>query len=279
MLDREEFPGWGGTRFYEPAVKIAMANGNRDLVLKYKSHRIEDDRLDILLQDIREKVQVELHYRMDQSTGILGRSATIRNRTDQVVTLESAQSATWNLPSGSGYRLSYLSGRWSAETQLNREPIHEGIKLLESRLGHTGHNMNPWFAIDGGTAKEESGRVWFGALAWSGNWKIAVEETPYRQVRVTGGMNSFDFSYPLKPGEDLSTPFFYAGYTDGGFGEASRLLHNFERSNIQPHGKKARLRPVLYNSWEATTFDVNESGQIQLADKAAKLGVELFRSR
>jgi alpha-galactosidase len=33
---------------------------------------------------------------------------------------------------------------------------------------------------------------------------------------------------------------------------------------------------VLYNSWEATTFDVNEAGQKQLADKAAKIGVELF---
>ena len=276
MLYREEFPGWGGKRFYEPAVKITEANGNRDLVLKYKSYEIKDDQLNIRLQDIRDKVQVELHYHMDLATRILGRSATIQNRTGQVVTVESAQSAVWNLPPGEGYRLSYLSGRWAAETQLNREPIHEGIKLLESRLGHTGHNLNPWFAIDRGTAKEESGRVWFGALAWSGNWKIAVEQTPYRQVRVTGGMNSFDFSYPLKPGEDLATPVFYAGFTDSGFGEASRLLHDFERSKLQPNGEEARLRPVLYNSWEATTFDVNEPGQIQLADKAAKLGVELF---
>jgi alpha-galactosidase len=33
---------------------------------------------------------------------------------------------------------------------------------------------------------------------------------------------------------------------------------------------------VLYNSWEAATFDVNEAGQKALAEKAAKLGVELF---
>jgi alpha-galactosidase len=33
---------------------------------------------------------------------------------------------------------------------------------------------------------------------------------------------------------------------------------------------------VLYNSWEATTFAVNEAGQAELAEKAARLGVELF---
>jgi len=150
------------------------------------------------------------------------------------------------------------------------------MKVLESRKGHTSHGFNPWFAVDQGDATEESGRVWFGALAWSGNWRITVEQTPYRQVRVTGGFNSFDFAYPLKPGETLETPPFYGGFSAGGFGGASRLLHRFEREQILPGGASARLRPVLYNSWEATEFDVNEAGQKALAGKAATLGVELF---
>lgn len=276
MLENEEFPGWGGPRYYEPAVKITRADGDRDLVLRFVSHRIHGNDLDITLKDIRDDIEATLHYRVYPGTGIISRSATIRNRTQQPITVESAQSATWYLPSGDRYRLSYLSGRWAAETQLNREPIHEGMKVLESRLGHTGHNLNPWFAIDKGDATEEHGRVWFGALAWSGNWRITVEQTPYRQVRVTGGFNTFDFSYPLKPGEALETPAFYGGFAKSGFGEASRLLHNLEREDIAPHGLKSRVRPVLYNSWEATEFNVNESGQKELADKAAKLGVELF---
>jgi alpha-galactosidase len=93
---------------------------------------------------------------------------------------------------------------------------------------------------------------------------------------VTGGYNTFDFAYPLKPGEALDTPAFYAGFSESGFGAASRALHNLERAEILPGGVTSRLRPVLYNSWEATTFDVNEAGQKGLADKAAKLGVELF---
>jgi alpha-galactosidase len=200
----------------------------------------------------------------------------IRNGGTAVLTVESAQSAVWNLPPGDGYRLTYLSGRWAAETQVNREPVHEGAKVIESRKGHTSHNFNPWFAVDAGDAGEEHGGVWFGALAWSGNWRITVEQTPYRQVRVTGGFNSFDFAYPLKPGETLETPIFYAGFSAAGFGGASRMLHRFTRERILPGGAAARLRPVLYNSWEATEFNVDEAGQTRLAEKAAKLGVELF---
>lgn len=276
MVENEEFPGWGGPRYYEPALKISRADGDRDLVLEYKSQHTEKNDLEIVMKDIHDDIEVTLHYRVYPEQGIIRRDATIRNGTKQTITVESAQSATWYMPPGVGYRLSYLSGRWAAETQLNREPIQEGMKVLESRLGHTGHNLNPWFAIDPGDADEEHGRVWFGALAWSGNWRITVEQTPYQQVRVTGGLNTFDFSYPLKPGESLETPAFYGGFSAHGFGEASRLLHDLERVDIEPHGLEARVRPVLYNSWEATEFNVDEGGQKALADKAAKIGVELF---
>jgi alpha-galactosidase len=276
MMENEEFPAWGGTRYYEPALKLTRENGDRDLVLVYASHRIAGNDLDIALKDIRDAVEVTLHYRVYPENGILRRSATVRNGTAHPFVIESAQSAAWHMPAGTGYQLSYVNGRWAAESQLVREPIHEGMKVIESRKGHTSHSFNPWFAVDGGDASEESGRVWFGALGWSGNWRITVEQTPYRQVRVTGGFNPFDFAYPLKPGESLETPEFYGGFSAGGFGGVSRLLHRFEREQILPGGAAARLRPVLYNSWEATEFDVNEAGQKALAAKAATLGVELF---
>jgi alpha-galactosidase len=97
-----------------------------------------------------------------------------------------------------------------------------------------------------------------------------------QQLRVTGGFNPFDFGYRLNPGEQLETPPFYGGFTNGGMGEASRLLHRFERQFILPGGESAPVRPVLYNSWEATEFDVSEVGQLALAEKASKLGVERF---
>src|ERR1700691_4178133 len=276
-MTNEEYPGWGGIRYNEPCVKVTLADGTRDLVLDYVSHEIRGDTLEIHTKDIRYALAVDLLYRVYPHSDIVEKRSAIRNQTSQPVVVESAQSGVWYVPAGEGYRLSYLTGRWAGETQLRREPVEPGKKVLESRRGNTSHFLNPWFALDyQGAADEEHGRVWFGAIGWSGNWKLVVEETTAHQVRVTGGFNDFDFGYLLKPGESLETPAFYGGFTDQGFGESSRIMHAFERAEILPDRAAPHPRPVLYNSWEATTFNVNEAGQKQLADKAAKIGVELF---
>ncbi|MBZ5514015.1 MAG: alpha-galactosidase [Acidobacteriia bacterium] len=277
-VTNNEYPGWGGRYYNEPALKVTLADGVRDLVLKYVSQEIRGDTLVIRLKDIQYDLFVNLTYTVFPREDIIRKQAEIQNHTSQALNVESAQSGVWYMPVGEGYRLTYLTGRWAGETQLTREPINPGKVVLESRRGNTSHQLNPWFAIDvGGAADEEHGRVWFGALGWSGNWKLVVEDTPAaHQVRVTGGYNDFDFSWPLKPGENLSTPPYYGGFSSQGFGEASRLLHRFERDEVLPDRAHPHVRPVLYNSWEATEFDVNEPSQKSLAEKAAKLGVELF---
>ena len=272
----EEYPGWGGRRFYEPALKVTRPDGDRDLVLVYETAKASADTLDIQLRDTKDPIFVTLSYRVFPDLGIIEKHSTIRNGTPQELLIESAQSGVWSMPPGDNYRLTYVSGRWAAEDQLAREPIHTGIKVLESRRGNTSHNANPWFMIDDSRAAEETGSVWFGALGWSGNWRLSIEQTPYNQVRVTGGFNTFDFGYALLPGQSLETPAFYGGYSSHGFGGASRTLHRFEREAILPGGTQSRLRPVLYNSWEATAFNVDEPGQKALAAKAASIGVELF---
>jgi len=280
-LSENEYPGWGGLRFAEPCLKVSFADGVRDLVLKYASHEIQGDTLVLHLKDIGYDLGVDLTYRVFPGHDILAKQATIRNGTTGPVVVESAASGVFSmpfrLPDDRVYRLTHLAGRWANETQIVRETIEPGKKVLESRRGTTSHQANPFFAIDeGGRADEEHGRVWFGALAWSGNWKLVVERTPENLVRVTGGFNDFDFGYRLAPGERLTTPRFYGGFTSGGFGEASRLLHRLEIEEILPDRAARRVRPVLYNSWEATEFAVDEPGQKALAEKAARLGVERF---
>ena len=54
-------------------------------------------------------------------------------------------------------------------------------------------------------------------------------------------------------------------------------MHRLELANHCAHRLECEApRPVMYNSWEATEFNVNEPGQVALAEKASKLGVELF---
>ncbi|MET0309163.1 MAG: alpha-galactosidase [Sphingomonas sp.] len=273
----QEYPGWGGGLYTEPTLKLAYPDGVRDVVLRYVKHRVGDDTITVELADISRPVHVTLRYTIDPVTGIVGRSATIHNDGNVPVRLDQASSAALSLPVGDDYRLHYLTGRWAAEWTLQSRPVTAGSTVIESRRGSTGHQANPWFAIDrAGLSTEETGPVWFGALAWSGSWRISIDRDPIGDVRVVGGINPFDFAYRLMPGQSLDTPIFYAGYSGHGMGGASRLLHRFEWAKILPGGPEARLRPVLYNSWEATEFAVNEPGQMALAEKAAKIGVERF---
>ena len=278
----EEYVGWGSGLYMEPALKVTFADGNRDLELHYLSHTTVANGFDVVLKDIGRPVYVTLHYTIEPETGILDRSATIENRGATAFTIDQAAAAAWALPAGH-YTLNYLTGRWAGEWTLNQEAVHAGARVIESRRGSTGHQANPWFALQAGASDEEHGEVWFGALAWSGSWRITVEQDQLDAVRVTGGFNPFDFGFVLHPGESLETPAFYGGYSAHGLGGASRLLHRFENAHILPRtGAKTetaaapRPRPVIYNSWEATEFRVDEGGQIALAERAAALGVDRF---
>jgi len=278
----QEYAGWGAGLFVEPALKVSFADGNRDLVLHYDHHENATDGFNVVLKDIKRKVFVTLHYAIDPGSGILSRSATIENKEQEPISIEQAAAAAWSVPAGH-YTLDYLTGRWAGEWALTQETLKPGERVIESRRGTTGHQANPWFAIQAGDAPDENaGEVWFGALAWSGSWRITVEQDQLDAIRVTGGFNPFDFGYVLKPGEKLETPVFYGGYSAHGMGGASRLLHHYEIAHVLPRrlgdGDDAapKPRPVIYNSWEATEMNVSEEGQIALAEKAAALGVDRF---
>lgn len=272
----QEFAGWGEGLYYEPGLKVTFPDGNRDLSLRYQSYSVHGDELSIAMKDIERPMVVTLHYEIDPDTGIVRRSASITNRSSTPVIVEQASAATWFLPRSDHYTLRFLSGRWGAENNINERPVQAGKTVLESRRGSTGMQNAPWFAIRRNDANEEHGQVWFGALAWSGSWQIAIEQDQADHVRVTGGFNPFDFGYKLDPGATLDSPDFYAGMSMDGMGGASRLMHRLELTRILPHAPHPRPRPVLYNSWEATGFHVSEANQMALAEKAASIGVERF---
>src|SRR5882724_8532276 len=281
----QEYASWGAGLFTEPALKVTFADGNRDLVLHFVSGKAAGaGAFEALLKDISREIYVTLRYSMDVESGILARSAVIENREKQAVVIEQAAAAQWTLPTAR-YTLSYLTGRWAGEWTLNQEPIQGGARVIESRRGTTSHQANPWFAIsrDRGqdsaqpaVADEEHGEVWFGALAWSGSWRITVERSQLDAVRVTGGFNPFDFGYKLKPGEHLETPVFYGGYSETVFGGAFLFSPLFKTPNFPPPAPPPNPRPVFYTSGGATKFRVDEAGQMAIAEKAASIGVDRF---
>jgi len=276
---RYEYPAWGGMFYREPCLKATFPDGVRDVRLVFDDHaaRTEDGapQLTISLRDLHYPLLVRLYYRLFEEEDLVERWTVLENAGRAPIELEQVLSATWHLPRGHGYRLTHLAGKWVGETLIHREVVTPGKKVLESRRGNTSHHANPFFAVDKGNATEEWGEVWFGALAWSGNWKIAAEHDAHGLLQISGGANDFDFSWHLEGGETFETPAFLGGYTREGFGGMSRNLHRYARKHVLPK-EPPGPRPVLYNSWEATYFDVSEEGQAALAEKAAQMGVELF---
>lgn len=273
----QEYAGQGGGLYAEPALKVTWPDGNRDLVLYYRSHEVSGDEIRVTLSDLDRPVFVVLTYRIDRATGVIARSARIENRGTTDVRIDQAAGAGLTLPVAYDYRLHYSTGRWAAEWTLQERPLRAGSTVLESRRGSTGSQNNPWFQITRADTTEENGPAWIGALAWSGSWRMSFDQDVTGRIRIVGGYNPFDFAYRLQPGGALDTPVFYVGYSDEGRGGASRLFHRFERERVLPHRDgRLPLRKVLYNSWEATEFKVAEAEQIALAEKAAVLGVERF---
>lgn len=272
----EEYPAEAGTKYIDPCLKVCFADGVRDAVLTFVDSSVPDSsapELAVRLKDVYYPLQVTLHYRVHADHDLIERWVTLENLGTEPIHVERAFSAKWTLPPGDDYFLTHMYGRHLDEFNLQREPLTPGLKTIESRRIIPSHRAVPWFAIDR-SAGEDSGEVWFGTLAWSGNFRINAEVTEFASTCVSLGWNDWDFGWTLQPGQPLDTPPALAGYTKGGFGGASRQVHAYVRERVLPHG--GTPHKVLYNSWEATLFDVDEASQSALAEIAAQMGVELF---
>jgi alpha-galactosidase len=266
---REEYPVEGGPRFVRPALSVRTAE-RRGTEWSFERYETEGDELRLRFRDAG--LAITLHYRMRGD--VVERWTTLDNDGPEPLELLRADSATWTLPDRDGWQLSQLHGRWAAESRLVRSGLTYGEKVIGSRRGHTGHQHLPWVALDT-DATEERGEVYGCALGWSGSWRIAVAQLPDARVQITGGAG-FDESGLLRlgAGESFTTPVFAGLWSDAGFGGASRTWHTYQRTYVIPDAD--RDRPVLYNSWEATEFDISEEQQGTLARRAAAVGVELF---
>ncbi|MGW0417815.1 alpha-galactosidase [Streptomyces sp. NPDC003015] len=267
---REEYPVEGGPRFTRPALSV-RTDERRGTEWSFEAYDTEGDELRLRFRD--GGLAITLHYRMRDD--ILERWVVLDNQGQDPVELLRADSATWTLPDREdGWRLSQLHGRWAAESLLTRTPLTYGEKVIGSRRGHTGHQHLPWVALDT-DATEEHGEVYGVALGWSGSWRIAVAQLPDARVQITGGAGYDDSGLlRLAAGESFTTPVFAGLWSDGGFGGASRTWHAYQRAHVIPLADQDR--PVLFNSWEATNFDISEEQQRTLARRAAAMGVELF---
>ncbi|MBR3148978.1 MAG: alpha-galactosidase [Eubacterium sp.] len=270
----EEYSPFGGTRYRSCAFKCEYFDKCRDTVLLFDGVEQGENSLDVTLTDKPYSLDIVLSYRWSDEHDIITRYATVINNSDKDLTIEKLMSAELMLPTEDVYDITNTNGSWAGEFQLETSPFKAGSIRFETHRGTTGHVNSP-FLILSKDATEDFGDVYFMTLGWGGNFKMEAQRDFIGITRITLGLNDFDFTKILHPGESITTPKAYFGYTNG-FAEMSNQMNDFAINNILPKGFAKKPLPVLYNSWEATGFDVNVSHQLKLAKIAADIGCELF---
>lgn len=269
-----EYTVFGGTMYRNCAFKCQYFDGCRDSVFKFKSAEEKDGELDVTIHDEAYNVDIVLSYGFSKETDVITRYATVINNSKGDLRIDKLMSAELTMPKDMPYDVINPNGAWGSEFLLEKSQLNNGTITFESRKGTAGHTNSPYIILSQ-NATEEQGEVYFGALGYGGSFKVEAHRDFMDRTRAVLGISDFDFSYILKTGESITTPKVYIGYANG-YAEMSNMMNDFAVKNILPKQFNDKPLPVLYNSWEATWFDVNTKGQLELAKIASKIGCELF---
>jgi alpha-galactosidase len=165
-----------------------------------------------------------------------------------------------------------FAGRWGKERFPQRSELGVGTHLREGRKGRTGpdaatvlHLGTPGFGF-------AEGEIWSVHTGWSGNHVHYAQRLFTGEQVIGGGELLLPGEIQLAEGEAYRTPWLYASYGRG-LDEVARRFHRFLRS--RPRHPSA-LRPVTINVWEAVYFDHRLDRLVDLAERAAALGVERY---
>lgn len=165
-----------------------------------------------------------------------------------------------------------FAGRWSRERAPQRAAVRQGAWVRENRRGRTGFDAGPLIAGTSGFGFR-SGQVWAVHAAWSGNHVQYVERLAEGGGVLGGGELLEPGEIRLLTGESYQSPWVYFVAGESGLDELSVRLHRRLRARA---GHPVTPRPVTLNIWEAVYFDHSLDRLLDLADKAATIGVERF---
>jgi alpha-galactosidase len=165
-----------------------------------------------------------------------------------------------------------FTGRHEGERSPQRRAVTDGLWLRESRGGRPGLG-SPTMAIVGepgfGTTR---GEVVAAHVAWSGNSVLRVEREAAVGTTVGGGELLLPGEVSLATGESYTSPWVVFAAADDGLDGLAASWHTWQRSLPAHPG----VQPVLLNVWEAVYFDHDLDRLRDIADRAARVGVELF---
>lgn len=274
------YPAYGGRYYLNPALKLTHDDGVLTTDLIYTGHKTEaldsnTTKTVITLKDKLYPVYIDIVFTAYKEENIISQSATIRHSEKNNIIVENLASSYIPLHAQS-YYLTHFNGTWAHEMQMEEEELTHGTKVIESKKGTRATQAeNPSFLLSLDTpANENTGEVYAGSLAWSGNYKLSFEVDETGRLSIISGMNPFASTFHLEPGKELNTPEMILTYSPKGVGQISRNYHDWARKYGMTHGDK--LHPIVLNSWEGAYFSFDEKTLTDMMDNAAKFGVEMF---
>ncbi len=289
-----EYPLYGSNNLRAPAFHARYADGSRITDLDYMGYNVyrgkkhleglpavytesdsEADTLEIELKDKRTGLVVVLSYTAFNNYDAITRSVHIKNDGADDITILSAQSAHVSLV-GKDYDFSHLDGTWANERNIHTTALENGNYFIDSKRGASSHMFNPFMMISSKNSTETTGDVYGFSLVYSGNFIAGVNVDSNDMCGAYIGINSFDFSWLLKPGEAFQTPEAVMVYSSEGIGQMSRTYHKLYKNRLCRGKYRDIDRPVLINNWEGTYFDFDEEKILNIAKKAKTAGIELM---
>ncbi|MFL0267009.1 alpha-galactosidase [Candidatus Clostridium radicumherbarum] len=290
----QEYPTYGSTDYRTPAYELQLENGSTVTELKYETHKIikgkpkleglpatytesdsEAETLEIVMIDELIGLKVILSYTIFEEYNVVTRNVRFVNNGNTKLKLLRALSMSIDFNSDM-YDFIHLYGSWARERHIERRPLFQGNQSVESRRGASSHNHNPFICLLSKGASEEYGDVFGFSLVYSGNFLAQAEVAEYSTTRVSMGINPFDFSWILAPGEEFQTPEVVMVYSSEGLGQMSRTYHKLYRNRLCRGKFRDEKRPVLVNNWEATYFYFNADKIEGIAKVGKELGFELL---
>jgi alpha-galactosidase len=269
------YPAYDDEPTRAPALRVTHGDGTTTTRLNVEDVRVVSSQTEILLVDHDCSLEVTLSF-CAEDHGVLRQWASVTNRQRRVITLHEVAAASPLLATSAPYLTHFGGGDWAAEWTTTTEALTPGTKVVESRGGVQPHLRScPFFILaPDGRPEESGGTVLAGALAWGGNTRFAFDRTTAPTLRVWCGHNPASSEYVLDPDATFSTPEQIWMWSADGMGPLTRRFHHWVRAHAVRDGEK--LRPIVVNNWEATSFSFDTDRLVGLIDHAADLGAELF---
>ncbi|WP_433953347.1 alpha-galactosidase [Curtobacterium flaccumfaciens] len=203
-------------------------------------------------------------------SGLVRARASVTNTADGVYTVDDLTLAM-PIPSGPREILDF-AGRWGKERTPQRRELVVGTHQREGRKGRTGTDAATVLTVGEPGFGFAHGQVWGVHTAWSGNHRHHAERLATGRQVIGGGELLLPGEVRLGTGATYEGPWVYFAHGDG-LDDQARRFHRWLRSRPQ---HPMTPRPMTINVWEAVYFDHDLARLVDLAERAAALGVERY---